>query len=177
MGVPDSRSRLCARAGAFAGHGEPGGRYLLVNREPIRLNDFAAMFARLAGRPLRAWRVPRRWHAFSLDRSWLTPFSPTPCSPISGCAEPVSASNTRRSSRDSSRLSKHSMTNEPQKTSSTAAPDSFEAIVLPHLDAAFRLARWLTGNQHDAEDVVQEASVRAIRHFRTFTGGNGRAWS
>ncbi len=50
----------CARALVhLAGHGEPGGRYFLVNREPIRLNDFAAMFARLAGRPLRAWRVPR----------------------------------------------------------------------------------------------------------------------
>ena len=53
---------------------------------------------------------------------------------------------------------------------------TFEEVVLPHLDAAYRLARWLMRNEHDAEDVVQEASLRALRYFRTFTGGNGRAW-
>ena len=53
---------------------------------------------------------------------------------------------------------------------------SFEEVVLPHLNAAYRLARWLMRNDHDAEDVVQEASLRAFRYFRTFTGGNGRAW-
>jgi RNA polymerase sigma-70 factor, ECF subfamily len=57
-----------------------------------------------------------------------------------------------------------------------AIGETFEDIVLPHLDAAYRLARWLLGNQHDAEDVVQEASRRALRYFRTFAGGNGRAW-
>ena len=57
-----------------------------------------------------------------------------------------------------------------------AIGESFDEVVLPHLDAAYRLARWLTGNEHDAEDVVQEASLRAFRYFRTFTGGNGRAW-
>ena len=49
-------------------------------------------------------------------------------------------------------------------------------MVLPHLEAAYRLARWLMRNQYDAEDVVQEASLRALRYFRTFTGGDGRAW-
>ena len=53
---------------------------------------------------------------------------------------------------------------------------TFDDVVVPHLDAAHRLARWLLGNEHDAEDVVQEASLRAFRYFRTFTGGNGRAW-
>ena len=57
-----------------------------------------------------------------------------------------------------------------------AMTESFADVVLPHLDAAYRLARWLTRNEHDAEDVVQEASLRALRYFRTFTGGNGRAW-
>jgi RNA polymerase sigma-70 factor (ECF subfamily) len=52
----------------------------------------------------------------------------------------------------------------------------FDAVVLPHLDAGRRLARWLSGNADDAEDVVQEASLRAFRYFHTFTGGNGRAW-
>jgi RNA polymerase sigma-70 factor (ECF subfamily) len=54
--------------------------------------------------------------------------------------------------------------------------ESFDEVILPHLDAGYRLARWLMRNEHDAEDVVQEASLRAFRYFRTFTGGNGRAW-
>lgn len=54
--------------------------------------------------------------------------------------------------------------------------ESFDDVVLPHLDAAYRLAYWLTRNEDDAEDVVQEASLRAFRYFRTFTGGNGRTW-
>jgi RNA polymerase sigma-70 factor (ECF subfamily) len=57
----------------------------------------------------------------------------------------------------------------------TPERESFDDVVLPHLDAAYRLARWLMRNEHDAEDVVQEASLRALRYFRTFTGGNGRA--
>jgi RNA polymerase sigma-70 factor, ECF subfamily len=57
-----------------------------------------------------------------------------------------------------------------------AAGESFDEVVVPHLDAAYRLARWLMRNEHDAEDVVQEASLRALRYFRTFRGGNGRAW-
>lgn len=57
-----------------------------------------------------------------------------------------------------------------------ASGESFAEVVLPHLRAAHRLARSLMGNEHDAEDAVQEASLRAFRYFRTFTGGNGRAW-
>jgi RNA polymerase sigma-70 factor (ECF subfamily) len=57
-----------------------------------------------------------------------------------------------------------------------ANEDSFDAVVLAHLGAASRLARWIMRNEHDAEDVVQEASLRALRYFRTFSGGNGRAW-
>jgi len=57
-----------------------------------------------------------------------------------------------------------------------AVRETFDDVVLPHLDAGYRLARWLTRNEHDAEDVVQEASLRALRYFRTFAGGNGRAW-
>jgi RNA polymerase sigma factor (sigma-70 family) len=52
----------------------------------------------------------------------------------------------------------------------------FAAVVVPHLDDAFALARWLTGNRTDAEDVVQEASLRAYRAIGTFAGGNARAW-
>lgn len=52
----------------------------------------------------------------------------------------------------------------------------FEAMVLPHLDAAYNLARWLTRSDHDARDIVQEASLRAFRFFDGFRGENGRAW-
>lgn len=52
----------------------------------------------------------------------------------------------------------------------------FDAVVAPHLAAGYRLACWLLRNEHDAEDVVQEASLLAFRYFRTFSGGNGRAW-
>jgi RNA polymerase sigma-70 factor (ECF subfamily) len=58
----------------------------------------------------------------------------------------------------------------------TSANTGFDDVVLPHLDAAYRLARWLIRNEHDAEDIVQEASLRALRDFRTFAGRNGRAW-
>jgi RNA polymerase sigma-70 factor (ECF subfamily) len=52
----------------------------------------------------------------------------------------------------------------------------FHDIVVPHLEAGRRLARWMVRNDDDAEDVVQEASLRALRYFDTFTGGDGRAW-
>ena len=53
----------------------------------------------------------------------------------------------------------------------------FESTILPHLDSAYNLARWLTRNDHDAEDIVQEAFLRAFRSFKTFTPGrDGRAW-
>lgn len=52
----------------------------------------------------------------------------------------------------------------------------FAAVVLPHLDDAFTLARWITGNPADAEDVVQEACLRAFRAIGSFSGGSARAW-
>src|ERR1043165_7816365 len=53
---------------------------------------------------------------------------------------------------------------------------AFERTVLPHLDAAYNLARWLAGNDHDAQDVAQEASLRAFKFFGNFRGENARAW-
>jgi len=52
----------------------------------------------------------------------------------------------------------------------------FEHAILPHLDAAHNLARWLLRSPSDAEDLVQEASLRAWRAFATFRGADGRAW-
>jgi RNA polymerase sigma-70 factor (ECF subfamily) len=52
----------------------------------------------------------------------------------------------------------------------------FEHTIVPHLNDAHNLARWLTRNQQDAEDVVQEAYLRAFRFFDGFHGGDGRAW-
>src|ERR1041384_2907323 len=52
----------------------------------------------------------------------------------------------------------------------------FEETVLPHLDAAFNYARWLTRNPVDAEDVVQDACVRAMRFFSTLRGEDARGW-
>jgi RNA polymerase sigma factor (sigma-70 family) len=53
---------------------------------------------------------------------------------------------------------------------------SFEEVVLPHLDAAFNYARWLTKSDADAEDVVQDAAVRALRFFSSLRNDDARAW-
>src|ERR1700722_10344819 len=71
------------------------------------------------------------------------------------------------------------------RLASSAAPDRvgglddnarFANIVMPHIDDAYRLAHWLTGNSTDAEDVVQDASLRAFSAIRGYAGGSARAW-
>ena len=52
----------------------------------------------------------------------------------------------------------------------------FEELVLPHLDAAYNLARWLTRDANDAEDVVQDACVRALKYIGSLNGDSARAW-
>ncbi len=54
--------------------------------------------------------------------------------------------------------------------------EGFDKVVLPHLDAGYQLARWMMRNKHDAEDNVQEASLRAFGYFPRFAGRSGRAW-
>ena len=54
--------------------------------------------------------------------------------------------------------------------------ERFEQLVLPHVDAAFNLARWLLRGRSDAEDIAQEALLRACRFFAGFNGGDARAW-
>jgi RNA polymerase sigma-70 factor (ECF subfamily) len=53
---------------------------------------------------------------------------------------------------------------------------TFDQTILPHLDAAYNLARWLIGNERDAQDITQEACLRAFKFFSTFRGGDPRAW-
>lgn len=59
---------------------------------------------------------------------------------------------------------------------SRATRQRFEDVALPHLDAAYNLARWLTRNDSDAADVVQEAMLRALTYFDSYRGENGKAW-
>ena len=57
-----------------------------------------------------------------------------------------------------------------------ADPTQFGELVLPHLDAGYNLARWLTRNSQDAEDVVQDACVRALKYLGALRGSDARAW-
>jgi len=65
---------------------------------------------------------------------------------------------------------------EPKRSLSPSDHERFERTLLPHLRAAYNLARWLTRTPEDAEDVVQEAYLRALRFFGGFRGGDGKAW-
>ncbi len=62
------------------------------------------------------------------------------------------------------------------EASASRVPPTFEHLMLPHLDAAYNLARWLLRDAHDAEDAVQDAFLRAQRAFGRFRGDDGRAW-
>src|SRR5882757_6520465 len=62
------------------------------------------------------------------------------------------------------------------ESSGADVPRSFEEVVVPHLDAAFNYARWLTKNDADAQDVVQDGYVRALRFFSSLRGDDARAW-
>jgi RNA polymerase sigma-70 factor, ECF subfamily len=63
-----------------------------------------------------------------------------------------------------------------QETAQEQELASFETLILPHLDAAYNLAKWLLRNEDDARDVVQEAYLRAFKSFGGFHGSNGRPW-
>lgn len=64
----------------------------------------------------------------------------------------------------------------PMEASAPHVSPTFDHLMLPHLDAAYNLARWLLRNDQDAEDAVQEACLRAWRAFDRFRGGDARAW-
>jgi RNA polymerase sigma factor (sigma-70 family) len=58
----------------------------------------------------------------------------------------------------------------------SALTAEFERVILPHLNSAYNLARWLLGSEQDAQDVVHDAFLRAHRYFSSFDGSDGRAW-
>jgi RNA polymerase sigma-70 factor, ECF subfamily len=62
------------------------------------------------------------------------------------------------------------------EASAPHAPPTFEELMLPHMDAAYNLARWLLRDPHDAEDALQDACLRAYRSLDRFRGDDGRAW-
>src|SRR5215469_1812923 len=64
----------------------------------------------------------------------------------------------------------------PDSGGSKLTGEHFERIVLPHLNAAYNLARWLVRNPQDAEDIVQEAYLRAFKFWSGYQGGDARAW-
>jgi len=66
----------------------------------------------------------------------------------------------------------------PSEAPESPLPDvnRFDALVLPHLDAAYNLARWLTRDAYDAEDVVQDACVRALKYMGSLEGADARGW-
>ncbi|MGA8144305.1 MAG: sigma-70 family RNA polymerase sigma factor [Candidatus Acidiferrales bacterium] len=64
----------------------------------------------------------------------------------------------------------------PGATPAAGNAGRFEQAVMPHLDAAYNLARWLVRNTHDAEDIVQEAYLRAFKFFDGFQGGDAKPW-
>jgi RNA polymerase sigma factor (sigma-70 family) len=65
---------------------------------------------------------------------------------------------------------------EQERGMTLPSPADFEQVVLPHLNAAHNLARWLVGDATLAEDVVQDAALRALSYFGSYRGGDGRAW-
>src|SRR4051795_1005615 len=63
-----------------------------------------------------------------------------------------------------------------QRMASSKLAADFEQVILPHLNAAYNLARWLLGNEQDAQDVVHDSFLRAHRYFASFDGSDGRSW-
>src|SRR5256885_564682 len=121
--------------------------------------------------PSRAMVVELRFMAASSSRGVVW------CPPVGPRASPLySLGNIQVTCGVSIRQ----WTAHPEDRLESSELERFEAIVLPHLDAAYTLARYLTRNDHDAQDIVQDAYLRALKYFGGFRGqggaGDGRAW-
>src|SRR5437667_11595656 len=89
----------------------------------------------------------------------------------------VQGTNSRRTGLNEVVLKERS--EGPDRLSMQSRDDraAFDEVFLPHMAEAYRLAQWLTGNANDAEDVVQDAAMRAFRGIKGFGAVNARAWS
>src|SRR5712692_2022605 len=94
---------------------------------------------------------------------------------ISIASREITPQSNRHSGASSSGSETRALQKESRMSGSTKLA-LFEETILPHLNAAYNLARWLTRNEDDAQDVVQEAYLRAFRFFDGFRGGDGKAW-
>src|SRR6266851_5698777 len=94
---------------------------------------------------------------------------------ISIASREITPQSNRHSGASSSGSETRALQKESRMSGSTKLA-LFEETILPHLNAAYNLARWLTRNEDDAQDVVQEAYLRAFRFFDGFKGGDGKAW-
>ena len=70
----------------------------------------------------------------------------------------------------------HALPPQTRSTDGLTRTNRFERTIMPHMDAAYNLARWLTRNDSDAQDVVQDAYLRAFKYFDSFQGENPSAW-
>src|SRR5690242_20766812 len=70
----------------------------------------------------------------------------------------------------------HALPPQTRSTDGMTRTSRFEQTIMPHLDAAYNLARWLTRNDSDAQDVVQDAYLRAFKYFDSLEGENPSAW-
>src|SRR5580704_17159850 len=70
----------------------------------------------------------------------------------------------------------HALPPQTRSTDGLTRTNRFERTIMPHMDAAYNLARWLTRNDSDAQDVVQDAYLRAFKYFGSFEGENPTAW-
>src|SRR6266481_1424147 len=98
----------------------------------------------------------------------------------------IRRTNVRRTEQDkfalNDQLDGSDCLSDPQQAPSSIVQNKddravFDEVFLPHMAEAYRLAQWLTGNAYDAEDIVQDAALRAFRGIKTFGAVNARAWS
>ena len=154
---------LSKQAGAFLDHGNLGLRTCATDRllkGPLRLRDRRRRFFGAAQLRCRTGKTPGRQAIGVSERGSRGKPART---------DKLVVRSTRRN-LETRNFNIGSLLTQPP------ANEQFATVVMPHLDDAYALARWLTGNSADAEDIVQEACLRALRGLDRYSGGNARAW-